>query len=473
MSGNSPQEPETVEPTPSIPPLEAEQEEERLKGLHEYGILDTPSEQEFDQVARLAAEACETPIALITFMDRDRQWIKARVGFHEQETKREDSFCQYSIHVGDRIMEVPDALKNPLFCNKPLVKKDPGVRFYAGAPLIDRNGYALGSLCIMDEKPREVGRKEKFILKSLAEQVVKELEVRLAFKDLYEKHRDLYESVNYARRIQNAIFQPVREVTDRVPPHFVFLRPYGQVSGDFYWAREHRGHLFIAAVDCTGHGIPGAFLSMLGIAFLNDILNEEEETPLPGELLNRLKIRVLRELKGGQTEGGLSDGMDASLLRIPLDPKKDHRTVHFAGAHNSLYVIREGIGEETPEKLRGRPRAIRERISPFKNSPNGIMVKGDPQPIGHFDHASESFSSVPLKLRTGDTLYLFSDGFPDQFGGNRNRKFRYGPFRALLERIHKLPMDEQKKGLERTLEDWTQGAEHSQTDDILVIGLRL
>jgi hypothetical protein len=403
---NIKQEPGTFEPKPGNIDEKSEHfEEKRLRALYKYEILHTPSEQEFDRIAELAAEACEAPIALITFIDRHTQWVKAQVGIGDGNMKREESFCQYILHIEGEIMEVEDARQNRLFKNLPIVKEGPMVRFYAGSPLIDLEGHVLGSICIIDHHPRQLKRKEKFILKSLADQIVKELEKRLAFQDLFQKHREVHQSLNYAQKIQNAILQPAEEASSRAPSYFTLFRPIGQVSGDFYWAKEHQEHLYLAAVDCTGHGIPGAFLSMLGISLLNDILIDKEEAPLPGEILDQLRTRILRELKGGNPKCGMNDGMDASLIKIPLEKEEGEPIrVQFAGAHNSLYVIRDRIALEKNWLLDDPAEEHDEKISPFTHSSNGIMVKGDPQPVGYFKDAKESFSSVHLKLEPGDML---------------------------------------------------------------------
>ncbi len=310
------------------------------------------------------------------------------------------------------------------------------------------------------EKQREEAEKQR----DLAEERRSKIE---------EAHQEITRSIEYAQKIQYALLQSEEYVSPHLPGHFILFKPQSQVSGDFYWAREHKAHLYVAAVDCTGHGVPGAFMSMLGISQLNEIM-ATDELLTPGAILTELRERVVRELSGSEFGETAKDGMDAALLRIPLD-EEGTKTIAFAGAQNPLYLVRKGIAEKDPrsllEDLSGL--GINERLKPFKKSSDGIEIKGDPIPVGYDEYASGDFTTVSLQLQKGDMLYIFSDGYADQFGGPKGKKFRYGPFKELMTRIHEQALEDQKEELDRTFEEWKEESEQEQIDDVVVIGIRI
>ncbi|WP_218033545.1 GAF domain-containing protein [Adhaeribacter aerolatus] len=171
-----------------------ESEQNRLQALLAYKILDTPAEREFDDLAALAAYICDTPIALITLLTEDRQWFKARIGISAPETPRCHSFCQYAIEKAD-ILEIPDALQDIRFFQNPFVLGEPNIRFYAGSPLVNADGYKLGTLCVIDKFPRELSESQKMALGSLANQVVAHLELRLKIRQLEAENSNLQAQV--------------------------------------------------------------------------------------------------------------------------------------------------------------------------------------------------------------------------------------------------------------------------------------
>ncbi len=291
-------------------------------------------------------------------------------------------------------------------------------------------------------------------------------EVKEQKERVEEAHEEITQSIDYAQKIQYALLQSEEHVSPHLPDHFILFKPQSQVSGDFYWAREHKGHLYIAAVDCTGHGVPGAFMSMLGISQLNEIMSTDELLT-PGQILTDLRNRVVKELSGSTAGETAKDGMDAALLRIPLN-NKETKEVVFAGAQNPLYVARKGIGDVGATHV-----SPADRMKPFKKSSNGIEVKGDPMPVGYDEHASGDFTTVSLQVREGDMLYMFSDGYADQFGGPKGKKFRYGPFKKLLAELHEKPVEEQKRELDRVFEEWKAESQQEQIDDVVVVGVRV
>ncbi|MFP4447598.1 MAG: response regulator [Bacteroidales bacterium] len=272
-------------------------------------------------------------------------------------------------------------------------------------------------------------------------------------KEEIEKQRDVVtqqkknitDSIEYASRIQNALLPPQESLKQFLPEHFILYKPRDIVSGDFYWMTTKENKLILAAADCTGHGVPGAFMSMLGIAFLNEIVNKITENKhiyalQANEILNQLRNYIISSLHQTTDDSESKDGIDLAMVILDFDNKK----LQYAGAHNPLYIIRN---QEFIEK------------------------KADRMPVAIHKKADKPFTNHEVDFQEGDTLYIFSDGFPDQIGGDKGRKFMSRHFKNLLSEIHEKPMNEQKSILERKFEEWKNGYE--QLDDILIIGAKL
>lgn len=265
------------------------------------------------------------------------------------------------------------------------------------------------------------------------------LNVTLA--ELNEINHDLLSSIRYAKLIQEAILPSEGAIKKVLPESFLFYRPRDIVSGDFYWLEQSEGKILIAAVDCTGHGVPGAFMSIIGNNQLNAAVKEDKLTT-PSFILDRLSQGVSDTLsQTTDEEAGIKDGMDIALVSIDYE----NMILEYAGAYNPLYVFRDG-------KL--------------------LETKGDKFPIGiSIDNALRHFKNHQFKLQKGDCVYIFSDGYPDQFGGPKGKKYKYEQFRQLLFGMHTLPMEEQKTIMENDFLEWM--GELVQLDDVLVIGMRL
>ena len=224
--------------------------------------------------------------------------------------------------------------------------------------------------------------------------------------------------------------------------HFVFYKPRDVVSGDFYWVKQVKEYIILVAADCTGHGVPGAFMSMLGISYLNEIV-QRREIIQANQILNELRNMVKLSLRQHGQLNESRDGMDMALCVI----NTKNKVMNYAGAFNPLYLIRDENGEA---KL--------------------IETKADMMPVGVYQGKDKSFTNHEIQLEIGDTFYIFSDGFVDQKGGSENKKFLSKNFKKLLLEIHDLPLHEQKGILEKTLIEWV--TEQTQMDDILVVGVR-
>lgn len=257
-----------------------------------------------------------------------------------------------------------------------------------------------------------------------------------------EKNKDITDSINYAKRIQQATFPSPDNLKKLFPESFVFFLPRDIISGDFYWFAEKDGKKIIAAVDCTGHGIPGALMSMIGISFLNEIVIEKGIIS-PGEILSELRHLVIRSLNQTGAEGESKDGMDIALLSV--DEKNS--TVEFSGANNPLWIYKK------------------ETIS------EPIKYEADRRSVGYYLGKGLSFTSHSIQVNKGDMLYIFSDGFADQFGGSKGKKIKYKQFEKYLGHIHNENTDEQKKLLLNYFNSWK--LTHEQVDDVLVMGIRI
>jgi serine phosphatase RsbU (regulator of sigma subunit) len=275
----------------------------------------------------------------------------------------------------------------------------------------------------------QVTRRQKIVIEG-QKQIVEEQ------KELVEEQKkDLTDSIHYAENIQQSLLPTIDDLKEVLPDGFVLFQPKDIVSGDFYWLQHHKEKVYFAACDCTGHGVPGAFMSMIGSSLLDEAVVEKGITQ-PNEIFFDVRKGFIDALK--QTGDTQKDGMDATL--IAWDKKN---TLQAAAALNPVLLIRNG--------------EIRE-------------LKPDRQPVGYLTGKQKPFTHHELKLERGDTVYIFSDGYSDQFGGPKDKKFMMKNFKKLLLSIQDKTMNEQKTILEATMAEWKGDAE--QIDDILVMGVR-
>ena len=259
-------------------------------------------------------------------------------------------------------------------------------------------------------------------------------------KEIIElKNQSITDSIQYASRIQTAVLPPINFLDEWGIENFILFKPKDIVSGDFYWGVKKNEKIIVAAADCTGHGVPGAFMSMLGHAFLDEIINTREVSDA-ATILNILRDEIINTLKQKGTTGEARDGMDISLVIID---RKAGR-LDYAGANNPLYIIRDG-------KM--------------------MKYMADRMPIGIHFISFSPFTNQSIVIKKDDTLYLFSDGYADQFGGPRGKKFMYKPFQDLLLRVSSEPTELQKEILDETFAKWKNDRE--QVDDVMVIGIRI
>jgi len=258
-------------------------------------------------------------------------------------------------------------------------------------------------------------------------------------KKIETQNNKITDSIEYAERIQSAVFPPIEKRKGILPDHFVLHKPCDIVSGDFYWMAKKENRVFIAVADCTGHGVPGAFMSMLGVAFLCEIVNKKASVYANG-ILNQLRGRVIHSLHQTGKKDEARDGMEMALAIIDFDQGK----LQFAGAFRPLYIIKN-------HEL--------------------VELKADRMPIGIYEGRRRTFSNQEVVLDKDDCIYLSTDGYADQIGGPKRRSFKSKYLKELLLKIHEKDMLEQHSILEKTHDKWK--GEIEQIDDILIMGIKL
>jgi serine phosphatase RsbU (regulator of sigma subunit) len=279
--------------------------------------------------------------------------------------------------------------------------------------------------------------KEKKVLEQKVEE--RTLELKESNHKLFDALHDIKDSINYAERIQRAILPSDVTIQKNLPQSFILFKPRDVVSGDFYWFSHREGIDYIAAVDCTGHGVPGAFMSMVGSSLLNEIILTMH-TKDPSEILSLLNRGVQDALK--QRENQTRDGMDLALCAIDYK----NRNVKYVGANRALWIIKNGATE------------VEE-------------IKATKCAIGGFTDESQHYTTHELQFVEGDTIYMSSDGYADQFGGTNGKKLMTKRFKEVLLGIQNQEMLMQHKSLDFEITEW-MGSTYEQVDDILVIGIK-
>lgn len=248
-----------------------------------------------------------------------------------------------------------------------------------------------------------------------------------------QKQEEILDSIHYAKRIQNTLITNKDFIAQYLPNNFIYFQPKDIVSGDFYWATKNGNKFYLAVCDSTGHGVPGAFMSLLNITFLNEAINQNNILK-PDEIFNYTRKRLIENLgKDGQ-----KDGFDGILLCIDLDSK----SMSYAAANNSPIVVSNG---------------------------KSVKLPCDKMPVGQGERTSE-FTLNSIELKPNDILYLYTDGFADQFGGLRGKKYKYKQLNDLLELNSKCNLDTQREVLKKEFASWKGNLE--QVDDVCIIGIR-
>jgi phosphoserine phosphatase RsbU/P len=298
------------------------------------------------------------------------------------------------------------------------------------------NGFDLGAVDYVikpfNQKELIARVKTQIEIKKSRDEIARNL------KEIKYKNKLITYSIQYAQTIQTALMKASQKGSDFFPEQFCLLQPKDIISGDFYWFHKINNRLLVGVFDCTGHGVPGALMSILGVIFLNETVIRERIVE-PHLILNRLRKKIVKALGQKGIIAEVRDGMDGSIISYNLTNK----ILIYSGAYNPLYLIRDN-------KI--------------------IEHKGDRMPLSYFDKMSD-FSCQEIKTKPNDLIYLFTDGYMDQFGGQNQKKFGSTQFKELLIRHHKNPLEVQKQILLDSYLNW-RGKEE-QVDDITVVGLRL
>ena len=258
-------------------------------------------------------------------------------------------------------------------------------------------------------------------------------------RQIEQQRIDITDSIHYASRIQKALMPSSEELEEFFPYHFVLNKPKDIVSGDYYWVSRKQNKLIFAVADCTGHGVPGAFMSIMGINFLNEIVNKPE-VPNANEILNELRQQLIKSLGQTGDRDEARDGMEMALCVVDLENK----IIQFSGAFRPLFLISEGHLK---------------------------VFRGDRMPIGIYNEEELSFTNKEFPYKENDMIYMFTDGYVDQIGGPHRKTFKSVRFKELLWEIQQKPMKEQGMILREEVEIWRSGQE--QIDDIMVVGIKL
>lgn len=283
---------------------------------------------------------------------------------------------------------------------------------------------------------------------------LKTTQLRAAYDTIEEQRNELLDSIRYAEHIQNAVLS-LSDEQDNLTDYFVMYQPKDIVSGDFYWYHEKGKYLYVCVGDCTGHGVPGALLTMLGTTFLNEILALNDDAP-PAFILERMRFRLINALKQSEKIDSNKDGMDISIIRFDMITKE----AEWAGAYNPLWITRKISAP------------VLECDMPFNTKTDGENIlyelKGDKIPVA-FREEMKPFTNHKLQLLIGDTVYLMSDGFADQFGGEHDKKYSHNQLKDMLLKLEDVHINDRGFELYREFNNWK--GKKDQVDDVCILGL--
>ncbi len=299
-----------------------------------------------------------------------------------------------------------------------------------------------------------IKRKDKRLKKSKAE-LERLVEERTA--ELKHKEQEITDSIRYALRIQLSIIPTQQRVKSLLPKSMVFYRPKDIVSGDFYWIESIEDEILFAAVDCTGHGVPGAMMSVIGLKSLTQAV-QDKQISNPADILQFLDIAVNDTLRQSYDPGAVKDGMDLALCNI------NYKTLilQYAGAYNPLVIFRKNIASTY---------VVTNNRETFHGN-DLLEIKSDKNPIGsNANGIADIFTNHTIQLQKDDCVFIYTDGYADQFGGPKGKKFKYNKLKDLLAENAHLNIDEQYNALDKSFKDWK--GKQEQVDDVLVIGIKI
>ena len=322
-------------------------------------------------------------------------------------------------------------------------QKNYRIRMEASAKMEEQQRSNEAILQMLEQKKREIEQQGNALEETNIELKWQTENALRLFDEVELQKKELTDSIEYAKRIQTALLPEINYINEILNDYFVLFKPRDIVSGDFYWVNAKKEKTMVVVADCTGHGVPGAFMSIMGITFLNTITQNEY---LQADfILNQLREQVIKTLKQTGKDMENKDGMDMAMCIIDWENAR----IEYAGANIPLILVRSTAS--LPDEL--------------------IEVSADHMPIGIYASEAKPFTRQIIPVMPGDSIYMFSDGYCDQFGGDNLKKFKKKNLKKLLSDIHTLSMTEQKKKLERNLEDWK--GDLPQVDDILMLGIKI
>jgi serine phosphatase RsbU (regulator of sigma subunit) len=360
--------------------------------------------------------------------------------------------------IGDIVLTGEGEIINDLLSDPRFIKSDHEISSMICVPLKTKNRI-IGGICVCSREPVTYSSEDKKRLTMLALYTASAIEnaqlyntleqkVKDRTRELAEKNKQIMDSIDYAEGIQGAILPISKKIKEALPEHFILYKPKDIISGDIYWFHQSGDKIFIAAIDCTGHGVPGALLSMMGNSILNELVKERHLSD-PALILQGLHNEVCRALKQGECTDSL-DGMDVALCVI----EKNKNIITFAGAKRPLYLVPFANPDADPQK----------------GESQCMIIKGDRKSIGGRQKEKERiFTNKEIDVRAGDMIYLTTDGFSDQ-DNQEGQKYGSQRLLAFLPMIAKLPLSNQRQYFEEELADFM--GEEEQRDDITVIGVR-
>lgn len=410
--------------------------------VHAFGLAESVGQLELvsdiaKTLSSLYKEQGNTRLALQYY----ERHIQSRDSLESERNKREVIRQAYKYEYEKQASA--DSIKNAeakkltdaqLTAQKAQLEKEETQRYalFWGLGLLALFGGVMYNRFRLTKQQRDIIEEQKNLVED------QKIEVEEAHNQLSVKNQEILDSIVYAKRIQTAILPPIRLVKEYLQNSFIYYQPKDVVAGDFYWMETVGKIVYFAAADCTGHGVPGAMVSVICVNGLNRAVREFELRD-PAKILDKTRELVIKEFEKSEEE--VKDGMDISLCALNLK----NNELHWSGANNPLWIVRLGSDE------------IEE-------------IKANKQPIGQFDLA-KSFTSHVVQLNQGDTLYIFSDGFPDQFGGEKGKKYKSGKFKRTLVELSKQDISTQKQLLKNEFEDWK--GENEQLDDVCIIGVKI
>jgi transcriptional regulator with GAF, ATPase, and Fis domain len=359
---------------------------------------------------------------------------------HKKEIFINDNLNEYHKYTKKIVVPSGDMPSSLLFCPMLIGEKVVGV---ITVQSFEKNAYTPLHMNILKTLGTytAIALENAGLVENLEEKVEERTKEVVKQKEIIEEtNKHITDSIKYAKRIQEAFLPSEETVTSLLKDAFILYKPKDIVSGDFYWIEKKENKILFAVVDCTGHGVPGAFMSIIGFNGLNQIVNEYNYTK-PSEILTHLNKNISDTLKQKVEDSKIRDGMDVAICSIDLD----NNTLEFAGAFSPLFIVREG---------------------------KVLKTRGDKHPIGNFVGVENyEFTNHHIDLLPNDKIYIFSDGFVDQFGGPSGKKLKYNAFRSLLLDNYDKPMPQQKTAINTFFEEWRKGYE--QIDDVCMIGVSI